>query len=91
MDKLNMTVMDKTQIDSIVRDFLSTALGRAIKPQDDVQLANESGWDSIKHVELMFMLEETFGIVMDPDDFTSISSIEECTARVVAHLEAQRT
>lgn len=78
---------DKTQIAAMVRDTVATALGHSVNPHEDVGLMEPPAWDSLKHVEIMLMLEETFGIVLDPEDFELMTSIEACVAQVIARLE----
>jgi acyl carrier protein len=78
---------DKTQVAALVRQTIATALGRPVNPEEDVRQTEEPRWDSLKHVEIMLMVEETFGIVLDPEDFALMTSVESCVTRVIAHLD----
>ena len=75
-----------TSIETTVRQTLSKALGRPVAPNDNVIQGEEPLWDSLKHVELMFMLEEEFGIALTPDDFAMMTSVDACVAKISLRL-----
>ena len=77
----------RAQIDAKVREALATALGRAVPAGGDVTQATEPAWDSMKHVEILLMLEEAFGITFEPDDFTEMTSLDECVRRIATRLD----
>jgi acyl carrier protein len=77
---------EKAEVAALVRQKLGTALGRPISEGDDVQQTNEPLWDSLKHLEFMLMLEETFGITLEPDDFAVMIDVDSCTDRVMTRL-----
>lgn len=80
---------DTTKIAYTVRQTIATALGRTLDPYEEVRQIEEPSWDSLKHVEIMLMLEEAFGIVLNPDDFVLMTSVEACVTQVTARLEGQ--
>jgi len=82
---------EKAEVAALVRQKLGTALGRLISEGDDVQQTNEPLWDSLKHLEFMLMLEETFGITLEPDDFAVMIDVDSCTDRVMTRLDGQTT
>ena len=45
-----------------VRELLGLILNRSIGEQENPSRDTEPAWDSLKHVELMFLLEDTFGV-----------------------------
>jgi len=45
-----------------INELFQLALGREIAPQENVSRENELAWDSLKHVELMFLLEDHFNL-----------------------------
>jgi acyl carrier protein len=57
--------------------------------EDDITLTTSSetlsGWDSIKHLQLMLMLEEEFHIQVSPETMEQLTSVE----RIAAWLEEQ--
>lgn len=78
---------DKTEIAAIVLQRIATALGRPVGLHEDVRQTEDPSWDSLKHMEIMLMIEEAFGIVLDPEDFALMTSVEACVIRVTAHLD----
>jgi acyl carrier protein len=78
---------DKVEVAALVRQKLATALGRPIKEGEEINQADEPLWDSVKHLEFMLMLEETFGITLEPDDFADMIDVQSCTDRVMARLD----
>jgi acyl carrier protein len=77
---------EKAEIAAVVRQKLATALGRPIKEGEEIKQMDEPTWDSVKHLEFMLMLEETFGITLEPDDFAVMTDVQSCTDRVMARL-----
>ena len=84
-------MIDETLIAGKVRQAVAAALGGPIDPKRNLSQADEPRWDSLKHVEIMFMLEESFGITLDPEDFAAMTSIDSCVAGVIAHLDKGRS
>lgn len=69
-----------------VVSILATILKRPLDPKA-AAITREStdGWDSLKHVELLFALEDEFGIEFDEQEQSEIDSVE----RIVALLRAK--
>lgn len=59
--------------------------------EDDITLTTSpetlSDWDSIKHLNLMLMLEEEFHVQISPETMEELTSVE----RIAAWLEEQGT
>ena len=62
----------------------SRALGRPITP-GCYAVADLPEWDSLRHVELVFELEESFGVSIPPD---TIAALFSDTDTVLAYLHA---
>ena len=80
---------EKVEIAVLVRQKLATALGRPINEGEEIKQIDEPLWDSVKHLEFMLMLEETFGITLEPEDFAVMTDVQICTDRVMVRLEGQ--
>lgn len=63
---------------------LSRALGRPVQP-GHYTVADLPEWDSLRHVELIFELEETFGVSIPP---AAIADLFSDTDAVLAFLRA---
>lgn len=74
--------MDYDATCTAVRKLLADMLHRPIGPDENVQFDNEPTWDSVKHTELMFMIEEKFSIHLEPEDFAHMTSLDECVKRI---------
>ena len=74
--------MTEDAVRAQVREILSVALGRPVAPGEQVEQSTEAAWDSVKHVELVLMLEERFGVVFEPEEFAELTSLDECARRV---------
>ena len=72
------------RLEEIVRDTLGIVLGRDIAAGDPVVRKEQPDWDSLKHVELVFALEDALGIRFDVDEIgelISVASIAELAGR----------
>lgn len=73
-------------IEMRVRDSLHLLLGGEIGDGDIVR-DDEPRWDSVKNIELLFILEDTFGITFDESDlpaFHRVSTIVKVVERRLA-------
>jgi acyl carrier protein len=67
-----------------VRDILETALGTPL-PGDDATRADIEPWDSLLHLEVVFMLEEEFGVRFSAEEVAELNSV----SAIVAILESK--
>ena len=49
---------------------------KAEKIPDGITQSNFSKWDSLKHINLAVQLEETFDVFFEPEEISSLTSIE---------------
>lgn len=66
----------QTSTDDTVRDVLSVALGRPIGPEEVPRRAEERDWDSLKHIEIVFMLEGELGVTFGPDEMAALDGLD---------------
>lgn len=64
--------MTKTEIEGTTRDVLESFLGQGIS--EDTSRSNTSDWDSLQHMQIVFALEEKFGIQFDEEEIPSLDS-----------------
>jgi acyl carrier protein len=78
--------MDDSEIDRQFWRLLARVLGRPVAPgrYDTTQLPE---WDSLRHVELVFELEETFGVDVPQD---TIAALYTDTDTVLHFVREQR-
>lgn len=63
------------QIEEKVKNILEVLFEHKITDPDDVTTDNEELWDSLKHLELIAMLEEEFEIKIPQKDIPELSSM----------------
>jgi acyl carrier protein len=69
--------MNRSQTQAAVAELLSITVGRQVVVTEAVTRDSEPSWDSLKHVELIFMLEERFGVQFSEEEMTAMLSSEE--------------
>jgi len=77
-----MTGQDATE--ERIRRILSVVLKRPIAPGEPVSRETEPRWDSLRHVELIFSVEDEFSVTFDEDELprlTSLRAIADAVAR----------
>nr|WP_294168617.1 acyl carrier protein [uncultured Sphingomonas sp.] len=76
--------MTRGEVETIVRDMLGIVLNRPIDRAESPSRETEEGWDSVRHIELLFMLEEEFGFTFSEDEMSDLDSFGEIVEKVVA-------
>ena len=69
--------MTRTQIQSAVAELLTITLGRQITQNESVSRDSESNWDSLRHIELILMLEEHFGVRFSEEEMAALRDSDE--------------
>lgn len=70
-----------------IADTLRDVLGRPdLDVHDGLTAADVDGWDSVAHVELVYALEEEFGIEFGAEDITSHADVGELRRDIEARL-----
>lgn len=66
------------QVDGAVENLLSEVLQiPASKVTEDLAMKDVDAWDSLKHMELIVSLEQSFGIELSFDDIVAMQSVGE--------------
>ncbi|SEN77622.1 acyl carrier protein [Roseovarius tolerans] len=76
--------MQTNEIDVRVREILRLALKTDVPEEGSYAREDDPNWDSLKHVEMIFMLEDEFDVQFAEDDFAKMGSV----AAIVALVEA---
>jgi acyl carrier protein len=77
--------MQHKKLEATVRAIMLLVLNGENAETGDILRENSGGWDSLKHVELIFMLEDRFNVRFDEDEMSMMNSL----TRIVASLEKQ--
>ena len=67
-----------------VRRVLETTLGISITPGSDVRREEEPRWDSLKHVALIFAIEDEFDVQLTEQQMERIDSLRAIVEAVDA-------
>jgi acyl carrier protein len=68
----------------VVRQILETALDTSLAGIADPARDGLENWDSLTHMEIVFMLEDAFGVRFDEDEIAELDSesqIVDCVRR----------
>jgi len=66
------------QVDGKVENLLSEVLQmRASEITDDLTMKNVDAWDSLKHMELIVALEQSFDVQLSFDEIVAMQSVSE--------------
>jgi acyl carrier protein len=71
---------------SEVQRLLGYILRRTIGENENPSRSSESGWDSLKHVELIFLLEDHFGIRLNEREIADLEDSRDIERLVEGHL-----
>lgn len=74
--------MTRSEIQATVTELLSITVGRQILQTESVTRDSEPGWDSLKHVELILMLEEHFGVQFSEEEMAALRSSGEIVGAI---------
>jgi acyl carrier protein len=68
--------------------LLGSVLGRTLDPGHAVLRPAEPRWDSIRHLELVFALEDQFGVRFEASEMAAMDSLDSIVRALERHLEA---
>jgi acyl carrier protein len=71
---------------SEVPRLLGFILRREIAEDENPSRASEAGWDSLKHIELVFLLEDHFGVRFAEQEIAALEDARGIECLVEAHL-----
>jgi len=84
-----MIVKDEhVDIEAAVCELLSITLGRRVLKNEDVIRKDEAKWDSLNHVELIFMLEDLFGVRFSEKKMAELDSLHSIVEAIGRQYEA---
>lgn len=76
--------MSEAPFERRVHNLIGLVLGKEVSPGEQIAMANEPAWDSIRHIELVMTLEQELGISFDPEDIPRLTSSCAIIAKVKA-------
>ena len=82
--------MSDTETRDKVRQIMGAVLQAPIAPGQDVARESVPGWDSLKHVELLFALEDACDIKFDRQEFAELDSLDALVSAIDKHRAYQK-
>ena len=79
-----MSNTDQDQIRAEVLRVASAVLGRS-PGAEGFDRASEPSWDSLKHVELLFSMEDELGVRFDEEELAGLSSTDALVDSIARH------
>ena len=67
-----------------VRRLIVAVLG--VAPPSELVRENVDAWDSLKHMEIVFALEDRYGVTFDESEFSLLDSPARISAMLERHL-----
>lgn len=77
-----------SQMETEVQDLLQRILGLRGRPSTRLIRADIEAWDSLKHMEIVFALEDRYGVQFDEAEFTTLDTTDAITTALQRHLAA---
>ena len=74
----------RNAVEERIREIMAVVFEQAVAPAETMTFGTEP-WDSLRHVELIFSIEDEFGIRFEEDelaDLTSLHALAEAVARL---------
>jgi acyl carrier protein len=78
-------VTDRDAVEERIREIMAVVFERSVAPGETMKFGTEP-WDSLRHVELIFSIEDEFAIRFDEPELAELTSLHALTEAV-----AQRT
>ncbi len=79
--------MDRLAIRNAAANALALVLGCSIGAGDNPTRDEEPEWDSIKHVEIVFSIEDAFKVRFNDDELPALDSLDGIVACLEKHLQ----
>lgn len=69
-------------IEKRVKEILEVLFEHKISNPDEVTMDNEELWDSLKHLELIVMIEEEFDVKIPQNDVPDLNSMNLIVSKI---------
>ncbi len=74
--------------DDEIQSLVAQVLGLSELPAVDLSRSEIPQWDSLKHVEIVFALEDRYNVQFDEAEFAGLTTVAVIAASLRAHLAA---
>ena len=70
---------------AVVRDVFHVILGRPVAADDRLVRDDHPDWDSLKHIEVVFALEDALGVTFDAAELGELTDVDSIVAAAERH------
>lgn len=77
--------MTRADLDSSVRQVVGAALGRPVPPGEALSRSSDPRWDSLKHVEILFAVEDAFDVRFSEEEMSALESLDALVDAIERH------
>jgi acyl carrier protein len=75
-------VTSRDEVEERIREIMALVLERTVSPGEAISFGTEPAWDSLRHVELIFSIEDEFQIRFEEPDLAELTSLHALTEAV---------
>lgn len=73
------------ELETEVRSIMSMVFNTSVAEHHAVKRVSMPQWDSLKHVELLFVIEDEFNIEFDKAELSSLDSLQSIVSAIQLH------
>ena len=77
--------MAEATLEQRVRRQMAPLLGIDPDGEGDVMREDLAQWDSLRHIELIFLIEEEFGVMLEESQMAELDSLSAAVRLLEAH------
>ena len=77
--------MKECEVQSAIENIIAKTLNISIEGDQQVSRESVKEWDSLKHIEVVFAVEEVFDVEFPEDEIGEIQSLDDLVNAVMAH------
>lgn len=79
--------MNQNETEEALKEVLAAVLGHEVMAQ--LTRADEPSWDSLKHMQIVFAVEERFGVQFTEQEIPRLDSLSSFVQHLRAHYATQ--
>lgn len=74
--------MDRMQVEQTILSVLRVVLKQPFDNDADITRQNTPSWDSLKHIEIMFALEDELGVAFSEEELAKLDGVQKIVEAV---------
>lgn len=82
-----MRHMNSREVEQTVLSTLNTILKQSFESPNDISVDNTDAWNSLKHIEIMFALEDEFNVEFSQEELSNLKSFSKIVNALQAKID----